>query len=132
MKQIDFKTLDQIAQSNLTNSLVQQMMQNIQTTQVPTQTGYIPKPVVLPIMENAINRQENVKMPPIGQSVQQPLQLNHTEDIYYLAINDKQIGPFTLQQMKDFIAAGMVSLDVLCWAPGFLDWKAISTIKEFV
>lgn len=122
MKQLDFNTLDQIAKSNLSIDITQQTLHNIQIVQVPTVTGFLPQPVVLPVMENVYNRQaqkQEQRPPQIPQAAQ-----------YYLAINNEQKGPFTLAQIKDFLSAGLIKDHVLCWAPGFNDWTSIANIQE--
>lgn len=75
MKPIEYKTFDEIAQSNLTQELAAQTLQNIQQMQVPTQTGFTPKPVVLPLMENIMNQQTE-KEAELRQ--QQPLKCQST------------------------------------------------------
>lgn len=122
MKQLDFNTLDQIAKSNLALDLTQQTLQNIQTVQVPTVTGFLPRPVVLPVMENVYKRQAQIQE-------QHPPQIPQTAQ-YYLAINNEQKGPFTSAQVKEFVSVGLIDDQVLCWAPGFDNWTAISNIKE--
>ncbi len=124
MKPIEYKTLDEIAQSNLTQELAAQTLQNIQQMQVPTQTGFTPKTVVLPLMENIMNQQTE-KEAELRQ--QQPPQMPK----YYLAVNGEQKGPFTVPQIKDFVARGIITTNDLCWAPGFSGWIAISSTPEF-
>lgn len=123
MKPLDFNTLDRIAKSNLSQELTQQTLHNIQTVQVPTLTGFLPKAVVLPIIEDVCKRQTEV------QQNEQPPQIPQTAK-FYLAVNNEPKGPFTANQIKDFVALGLVNEQTLCWTPGFEEWKAISIVND--
>jgi predicted Zn finger-like uncharacterized protein len=48
---------------------------------------------------------------------------------WYVAINEKQTGPLTLEKIKEHWDTGEVGPDSLCWRPGFGDWLPLSEVK---
>ena len=48
---------------------------------------------------------------------------------WYVAINDKQTGPLTIENIKSHWDAGEISPDSLCWRAGFDDWLPVSEVK---
>ncbi len=49
---------------------------------------------------------------------------------WYVAINEKQTGPLTLEKIKEHWDNGEISPDSLCWRAGFDDWIPVSTVKS--
>lgn len=122
MKPMDYNLLDQIAKSNLSEALTHQTLQNIRHVQIPAQQGFLPQPVVLPVMENILQRQEATQTaipPQIPQAAQ-----------YYLAIEDNAKGPFTSAQVRDFLQQGIISDRTLCWKEGLSGWTPIRDTEE--
>lgn len=62
----------------------------------------------------------NSDIPPIPQDVS-----------YYLAINKQQQGPYTKQQIIDFIAQTPDASNVLAWRNGMCSWQPLYTFSEF-
>lgn len=56
-----------------------------------------------------------------------------TEEIpttdWYVAINEKQTGPLTLEKVKEHWDRGEISPDSLCWRAGYDDWIPVSDVK---
>ena len=56
-----------------------------------------------------------------------------TEDVpqtdWYVAINEKQTGPLTLEKIKEHWDRGEISPDSLCWRAGYDDWIPVSDVK---
>lgn len=50
---------------------------------------------------------------------------------YYLAINGKQQGPYSANQITDFIAQDVSTLNLLAWKKGMSGWRPLSTFAEF-
>lgn len=48
---------------------------------------------------------------------------------WYVAINEKQTGPLTLEKVKEHWDRGEISPDSLCWRAGFDDWIPVSEVK---
>ncbi|HEY0880648.1 MAG TPA: GYF domain-containing protein, partial [Archangium sp.] len=48
---------------------------------------------------------------------------------WYVAINEKQTGPLTLEKVKEHWDRGEISPDSLCWRAGFDDWIPVSSVK---
>lgn len=46
----------------------------------------------------------------------------------YITKNGNQTGPFTEEQTRGMIAAGMISHDDLAWIEGSPDWKPLNTV----
>jgi hypothetical protein len=124
MKQLDFTSLNEIANSNIAQDLSEQTVQSIRNVQVPTVEGFTPTPVILPIVESVMQR-ENEMRGSLRQS--QPPALAH----YYLAINNEPKGPFTQSQVVEFLVNGLITQETLCWQPNMTEWVAISYMKEF-
>jgi predicted Zn finger-like uncharacterized protein len=49
---------------------------------------------------------------------------------WYVAIDDKQVGPLTVDKVKEHWDQGEVGPDSLCWRQGFGDWIPLSEVKE--
>ncbi len=61
------------------------------------------------------------EIPPIPQSV-----------IYYLAVDGKRQGPYTKEQIDDFIAKYGSVVNLLAWKTGMAQWQPLNTFAEFV
>lgn len=51
--------------------------------------------------------------------------------IYYLAIDGQQKGPYTLDEILAFLGNGQVSPTTLCWKKGMKQWQSIKDFSEF-
>ncbi|MFP2934567.1 adventurous gliding motility protein GltJ, partial [Pyxidicoccus sp. 3LG] len=49
---------------------------------------------------------------------------------WYVAIDEKQVGPFSVEKVKDLWDRGEVGPDSLCWRSGFSDWIPLSETSE--
>jgi len=49
---------------------------------------------------------------------------------WYVAIDEKQVGPLTMEKVKDHWDRGEVGPDSLCWRSGFSDWVPLSEASE--
>lgn len=49
---------------------------------------------------------------------------------WYVAIEEKQVGPFNVEKVKDLWDRGEVGPDSLCWRSGFSDWIPLSETAE--
>ncbi len=49
---------------------------------------------------------------------------------WYVAIDEKQVGPLTVEKIKEHWDRGEVSPDSLCWRAGFSDWIPLSEATE--
>ena len=47
---------------------------------------------------------------------------------YYAAINNKQVGPLTEDELKDHINAGVIGRQTLIWHLGLTGWTAAGNI----
>jgi hypothetical protein len=51
-------------------------------------------------------------------------------DIWYFADQQGQVGPLSLQELKDTLANVSDTRDVLVWRDGFSDWKKAGDVPE--
>ncbi|MDY7229821.1 adventurous gliding motility protein GltJ [Hyalangium rubrum] len=49
---------------------------------------------------------------------------------WFVAIDEKQTGPLTVEKIKDHWDRGEVGPDSLCWRAGFSDWIPLSEVTE--
>ncbi|MFL5356485.1 adventurous gliding motility protein GltJ [Archangium sp.] len=49
---------------------------------------------------------------------------------WFVAIDEKQVGPLSLEKVKDYWERGEVGPDSLCWRAGFSDWIPLSEASE--
>jgi predicted Zn finger-like uncharacterized protein len=48
---------------------------------------------------------------------------------WYVAVNDKQTGPLTLEAIKGHWDKGEIGPDSLCWRAGYSDWLPLSEVR---
>lgn len=53
-----------------------------------------------------------------------------TDHDWYVAIDEKQVGPLKKEVVKEKWEAGEISADSLCWRAGFSDWIPVSEAQE--
>ncbi|QSQ14503.1 adventurous gliding motility protein GltJ [Myxococcus landrumensis] len=53
-----------------------------------------------------------------------------TSHDWYVAIDEKQVGPLSVEKVKDAWDRGEVGPDSLCWRSGFSDWIPLSETAE--
>ena len=66
----------------------------------------------------------------IPGSIQQMQQ--RVPDIYYVAIERKQIGPLNDSEMAALIAQKKIDKDTLAWVPGMPAWKPIEQVPAIL
>lgn len=49
---------------------------------------------------------------------------------WFVAVDDQQVGPLTLERAKDMWDRGEIGPDSLCWRAGMADWMPLSEVKE--
>ena len=49
---------------------------------------------------------------------------------YYVAINNQQAGPVTMDALKQHLAAGSVQRDTLVWKQGMASWTAAASVPD--
>ncbi len=54
------------------------------------------------------------------------------EDIYYLILDDKEQGPFTINQIRSMWNTGRLTLKTLYFQPGMTEWTPLATIKATI
>lgn len=74
----------------------------------------------IPQMMNAANNAATQPVPP-------PLP---KAAAYFLAIDGKQYGPFTAEQLKAFVPTGQITPNTLAWTQGMSNWLPAASIAE--
>lgn len=121
MKDLDFYSYESLSASELSEKLTEQAKQNVNLLQTPTATGYTPQ-LVIP----SIVKQETSK------PSQNPIKVGDApSDLYYIAVNNESKGPFSVTQIKEYLSAGFITPDTLCWKDGFEAWQSISSVETF-
>ena len=59
-----------------------------------------------------------------------PAQENGASYDWFVAIDEKQVGPLSFEDLKDFWNRGEVGPDSLCWRAGLSDWITLSEAPE--
>ena len=49
---------------------------------------------------------------------------------YFIAVDGKQQGPMSLEQLRDGIAGGSISRQTLCWKNGMAQWQPVESVPE--
>ena len=49
---------------------------------------------------------------------------------WYVAVREEQVGPLTLERVKELWERGEVGAESLCWRAGFPDWLPLSEVKD--
>jgi hypothetical protein len=50
--------------------------------------------------------------------------------LFYIGINDKQAGPYTLEQLRSMWNSGSITANTLYWQEGMSDWKSVHTLLD--
>src|SRR5262245_58733267 len=50
--------------------------------------------------------------------------------IWHVVIDQQQVGPLTIEQLADEVAAGRASADSYLWREGMDDWQPIAEVGE--
>lgn len=104
-----FNTMDNLANSAVTQQMSQQTLQSVQTMQTPTQQGYVPQHVVLPVFQKQTEQQK-------AASPQ-----------FFVAINGQQKGPLTLEQLKGLALCDIIDENSSVWMQGMPNWTDLKT-----
>ena len=50
--------------------------------------------------------------------------------VYHIALNGQQSGPFTVEQLKEYVATGQFTKAHYVWKPGMAGWEHVDNIPE--
>jgi predicted Zn finger-like uncharacterized protein len=53
------------------------------------------------------------------------------EAAWHVVVDDQQQGPYTAEQINEYLQAGGINLESLIWREGFDDWVLIKDVPEF-
>ena len=62
-----------------------------------------------------------------GQTIPQPLQ-----QIYFVAIDNKPVGPLNEGELSQLIYQKKVKKDTLAWMPGMLGWQPVEKVSAIL
>ncbi|MFH1437949.1 MAG: GYF domain-containing protein, partial [Pseudomonadota bacterium] len=54
-----------------------------------------------------------------------------TEPEWHIAVDGEQMGPYSVEQMQEMLAAGQIDEETYLWKDGFGDWLPLRDIPEF-
>jgi predicted Zn finger-like uncharacterized protein len=63
-------------------------------------------------------------------SAEAPAEQNGASYDWFVAIEEKQVGPLAFEMVKDLWNRGEIGPDSLCWRGGFADWIPLSDVPE--
>ena len=72
-------------------------------------------------MANTIPGQQTQTPPPIPK-----------ETVYFVAVNGKQEGPFSIDDLKDKINKGIFDKETLVWKEGMINWEKAGSTNELL
>ena len=49
---------------------------------------------------------------------------------WFVAVDGKSLGPFTLEQLRAGLASGQYNPSTLVWREGFAEWQAAGQVPE--
>ena len=104
-----FNTLDNFANSAVTQQMSQQALQNIQTMQTPMPQGHVPQHVVLPVFQKQAEQHKSAT------------------PLFFVALNGQQKGPLTLEQLKGLAVCDIIDENSPVWMQGMADWTDLKT-----
>ena len=64
--------------------------------------------------------------------VQNPMQRQPVDKVYYAMLDDKQAGPFSETEMARLIADKKLSRETYVWHPGLAAWKTAENVPEIL
>lgn len=108
MQQLDFNILDKLVASDQWSAMANQAMDSIRQMQTSVPQFDIQPHVVLPVFQAKEETQ------------------------YVLAASGEQRGPFTLQQVKQLLAAEAITPDFYIWTQGWPEWRFIKDCPELI
>lgn len=79
-------------------------------------------------MVSTMNRaMQTMHVPGSGQTIPQPLQ-----QIYFVAIDNKPVGPLNEGELSQLISQKKVKKDTLVWMPGMLGWQPVEKVSAIL
>lgn len=108
-----FNTLDNLANSDVTQTMSQQTLQNVRTMQTPMPQGHIPQHVVLPVFQKQAEQQQQQPAAPALQ--------------FFVIINGQQKGPVSLEQLKGLAICDVIDENSQVWLQGTPNWTDLKT-----
>lgn len=79
-------------------------------------------------MVNSMNQSLNqMSIPGAGKAM-----LNNTETVYYVVMNGKAEGPYSITEVSRLIAEKKVVKETYVWKPGMAQWDLVENIEELL
>ena len=105
----EFNTMDKVLGSNPVEKLSKQAVESIE-----------------------IAKQQQINMPGMPTSYTPFLQTPVAEQSFLLAVDGQQYGPFTVQQIRQFLADGSITRETLAWRSGMPNWTPLNQLNGIV
>ncbi|MEK6153026.1 SPFH domain-containing protein [Flavobacteriaceae bacterium 3-367] len=68
--------------------------------------------------------------PPQGGSAPPPIPLQPLQVLYHYAVNGQQLGPVSLDKLKELFANRTINRDSLIWKQGMANWTALKDVED--
>lgn len=69
-------------------------------------------------------------IPTTAGDAPQPAAKKVPQNDWFVAVDDNQVGPLTLEKVKEMWEAGEIGAESLCWRAGFSDWIPMSEVQD--
>ena len=108
MKQLDFNTMNNLADSDIWEKMTEKAQKSIKSMQVSVPQVDIPSHVALPVFQ----RQEGVQ--------------------YAIALDGEPKGPYTSEQLRDMLKNDDISPETYVWTNGWPAWKMLKDCPQIM
>lgn len=98
----EFNTMDKVLGSNPVEKLSKQATESIEQA-----------------------KQQKVNLPQMPDAYTPFMQNPQAQESFLLAIDGQQKGPYTAQQLRQFLAEGSITVETLLWKSGLTEWTPI-------
>lgn len=65
-------------------------------------------------------------------SVKQVETLQTTQSIYYVSIDNRQVGPLDDKELMQIVNNGFINKDSLAWMPGMVAWQPVKDVPQIL
>lgn len=108
MNQLDFNTMNNLADSDIWKKMTEKAQQSIKSMQVPVPQVGIPSHVVHPVFQN----KEGIQ--------------------YAIAFDGEPKGPYTSEQLRNMLKNDEISPETYVWTNGWPAWKMLKDCSQIM
>ncbi len=108
MKQLDFNTMNNLADSDVWEKMTEKAQKSIKAMQVSVPQVDIPSHVALPVFQ----KHEGIQ--------------------YVVAFGSEPKGPYTSEQLRKMLKDEEISLETYVWTNGWPGWKMLKDCPQII